>query len=227
MLDVLLSVVDSGIDYKVVMVLGLGYLILLWLVFSFWVLNDARKRYKNPLVALIFFWIVLVLNFPALIFYLIIRPEKEDENTLHLYHHDEVGGLNVPLVNFASEQGISMSLQIKLAPGVLKATSSDDLEVNVKVKEGLINKVVKSEAGSTSQIEEHSAGHLNDRVKTSSRVLFAKGKKAAGTLRSKLTEVASSAKKYSEAMDKLPEEPKASSPEDSKADEKKESQVSK
>lgn len=222
MLDVLLSVVDSGIDYKVIMVFALLYLVLLWLVFSFWVLTDARKRYKNPLIALVLFWIVLILNFPALIFYLIVRPEKEDDNALHLYHHDEVGGLNVPLVNFGTEKGLSMTLQLKLEPGVLIATSKDDLEVHVKVKEGVEYKPTELRKEAIESLKEQSVDQrLNDRMKTSSRVLFARGKKAAGTLRSKLAEVASSAKKYGEAMDKLPEEPKTSTPKDQEVKEKK------
>jgi hypothetical protein len=71
----------------------------------------------------------LVFNFPALIFYLIIRPEENWED-LGLYEIDhQHGGVNVPVINFVGTDGkVQLSLNLTVAPHLSEST---DMTVDV------------------------------------------------------------------------------------------------
>ena len=57
------------------------WLVVVWGIFSLWVLFDALKRYKNPIIPLVWFLFVLPFNILGFLGYLFIRPTftKEEE----------------------------------------------------------------------------------------------------------------------------------------------------
>ncbi len=65
--------------------LGL-WLLLVWGIFSFWVLFDALKRYKSPFIPIVWFLFVLPFNVLGFLGYLFIRPSftKEEEMYMEL-----------------------------------------------------------------------------------------------------------------------------------------------
>ena len=82
-----------------------------------------------------FFLLALILNFPTLIFYLIVRPEAEDEHVFYMHSDEEasnLGGVNVPIVNFIGEDGFKISLQLKVANP--KAEKDSNLDINLDWK---------------------------------------------------------------------------------------------
>ena len=114
-MDFLVNILETNINYSSILVIIFIYILLLWLMFSLWVGVDAKKRYKNTAIALGFSLLVLVLNIPALIFYLIIRPENDEDNVLYLHSDDNTtSGVNVPIINFKGEDGFVLSLQLKV-----------------------------------------------------------------------------------------------------------------
>ena len=126
-----MDVLNSGINFQSLLVIVIIYIIVLWLMFCVWVFLDARKRYQNTIVALIFFILVLILNFPILVFYLIIRPEKQDDNVFYIHDpegHSE-GGVNIPLVNFMGNEGLDLTLQIKVNRNINEGNK--DMKINV------------------------------------------------------------------------------------------------
>ncbi len=130
MLDFIGQILDAKDDFSKFILFLLIYLALLWLMFSLWVFVDAQKRYRKPLIAILMFFMVLILNFPMLIFYLIIRPEKEDENVMYLQTGEsEFSGVDVPVVNFTGENGVEMSLVIKFNKP--NTVTNQDMKVNV------------------------------------------------------------------------------------------------
>src|SRR5690606_32769470 len=52
-----------------------SYLIILWMVIAVWTGFDARKRYDSYLAGAFWAFILAVLNIPALIVYLTVRPD--------------------------------------------------------------------------------------------------------------------------------------------------------
>lgn len=112
---------------QTLLVIILFYLAALWLMFCLWVFIDAMKRFRSLPISIILTLLTFVFNFPALVFYLIIRPE---DPTLDGYASE--GGVNVPLMNFVGNDGeVQFSLNLKVNP---KYQPGADMDVNVNWK---------------------------------------------------------------------------------------------
>jgi hypothetical protein len=123
MVNFLLELIDfnEGIDYAVVSRIVIIYLVLLWFFVSIWVFNDAKYRFNNLLLALVLGILNLVLSFPFLLIYLLIRPSHREDWD----EYGEDGGINIPLVNFTDKEGIAISLHLKIDSKKLTDQSSD------------------------------------------------------------------------------------------------------
>jgi hypothetical protein len=146
MIDFLLKIAEAEIDYRNFLVYFLAYIGILWLMFSLWVFFDAYKRFNRIVFAVLFFFIVFVFNFPALIFYLIIRPENEDEEFVILNPHHGVhsAAFNVPIINFKNGDETVIGLEIKINKNVFNpnlnvsitdAKEASNISVNASVSE--------------------------------------------------------------------------------------------
>ncbi|MBD3362115.1 hypothetical protein GF362_00160 [Candidatus Dojkabacteria bacterium] len=121
---------NEGVDFiNILACVGL-YWLFFWFSISVWVFLDARKRYENPRIALLWAFVVFFLFFPALIFYLAVR-KSEDPLELDLY--EEAGGVNVPLVNFTGNEGMQMTLELNIQKMPVSA-QPNDMEVDVRWK---------------------------------------------------------------------------------------------
>lgn len=110
-------------DFNFILSALIIYLALLWLAFCAWVFMDAKKRYHSTLKALFISLVVFVLNFPALIFYLVVRPEDEH------YSSAEGAGVEVPVVKFVDAEGnVKLALNLEIAP---QTTPQSDMTVSV------------------------------------------------------------------------------------------------
>jgi hypothetical protein len=111
-MDLFLDFIDFNetVNYLGVVYCLIGYLLLFWLAMSAWVAKDSYKRYEGSrMAALVWFLIVLVLNFPGFMFYMIVRPEERDLNSYF------GGGVNIPIANFVNKEGdYLMGLQLKI-----------------------------------------------------------------------------------------------------------------
>ena len=187
------QILQAKDDFSKIFLFVLIYLAVLWLMFSLWVFVDAQKRYKKSWIAVLMFLLVFLLNFPLLIFYLIIRPEKEDENVMYLQTGEsEFSGVDVPVVNFTGENGVEMSLVIKFNKP--SAVTNQDMKVNVDwvSSNPEFVKVVKKEEVKESETSQESA----DEVKLS-RMQKIKGSfsGAGNAVKSKLSPVGNGMKK--------------------------------
>lgn len=156
MFDFLLEILELNIDYRSILTYSLVYLLSLWLLFAVWIYFDAKKRYKNSVLPYILFLVVFILNFPALIFYLIIRPEDEEdyvfihqpESSSNAAHSN--GGVVVPLAQFANENGDSvLTFQISIN----KEAVNPHMDVSVKVSDKLDTKAVEIDSNSINNSE--------------------------------------------------------------------------
>lgn len=120
------------------------YLLSLWLMFCLWIFMDSMRRYHNIFVAVLFTLLVFIFNFPALIFYLIIRPEDEAVAGAN------GSGVNVPLVNFVDQDGqIQMSINLKLGA---QMSMTPDMNVNVDWDGNVPTTEYSSKSMGTSQV---------------------------------------------------------------------------
>ena len=111
MVNFILELIDfnEGVDYSVVTSIVIIYLVLLWVFVSVWVFNDAKYRFNNLIVAGMLALLNLVLSFPFLLIYLLIRPSHRDD-----WDDTSDGGINIPIVNFTGKDGVVISLQLKI-----------------------------------------------------------------------------------------------------------------
>lgn len=145
------------------------YLILLWLAFCAWVYADAMKRYDNVFLSVVWFVAVLILNFPALIFYFIVRPDKEDENILVIKDggvSSTDGGINVPLVNFIGEEGVAISFQLKIN----KSAIQSDAVSNMKIDVGFDNKDLEALQSTVKEETESLSSEIQNNIEQSETI---------------------------------------------------------
>lgn len=127
MVDLIAKLISGDAITNVLILVGV-YLGLIWLLFSFWVFIDAKKRYKKIGIAIIYFFVVLIFSFPALIFYLITRPEDDGEFVLLPAEHLGNRGVNIPVVNFIGKDGkVNLSFELRINSDVV----GEDMSINV------------------------------------------------------------------------------------------------
>lgn len=130
MIDFVARIIGSGNDFPSILIGVLVYVGLLWFLFSFWVFLDAKKRYKNWKIAIIFFLVVLIFNFPSLVFYLLVRPEDEGDFVVFPADNLNNRGVNVPIVNFVGEDGkVQFSFELNISKN--NSEVPKDMTINV------------------------------------------------------------------------------------------------
>lgn len=174
------------------------YLIILWVAFSLWVFTDAKKRYKNIVVAALVALFVLVFNFPALVLYFVVRPE--DPLFMEDSSYYSVGGVDVPLVKFVGDKGeVKMSLNLHITSELHKqADMSLDLGISGERADFSIGQSKKVETQKETSVE-NSPRKLSDHVSEKDANIV---KKTKGRVSKSLKEAAKSAKKIGKKLPK-------------------------
>jgi hypothetical protein len=149
--DFISSILNSNFDFNKIGAFFLLWIGALWLVFCVWVNLDAKKRYKSKKWGLFWAAAVFVLNFPALVFYFIVRPENEENHIIYFANEGSQpnGGINVPLINFTGQDGLvqlslSLSLNKNIGENVQFDVKVNDNE-NYKVQEKEVNVEVETQ----------------------------------------------------------------------------------
>ncbi len=129
MINFILELIDfnEGIDYGTVSKIVTIYLILLWFFVSLWLYNDAKYRFNNLILAVLLGVLNFFLSFPFLLIYLLIRPSHREEWDDYI----EEGGINIPIINFTQQDGIVISLQLKVNNKKLSSGEAADYNLNV------------------------------------------------------------------------------------------------
>ena len=134
MFEFITQIVEAQLDYSGIFTAIAVYIVFMWFMFCLWVLIDARKKFGNIWVAILFMLFVLPLNIPGLILYLIVRPEHEDWTDITAIdgsgeHH--YGGVNVPIMHFTGDDGkINMTFGLSVNPKSLNQ-SDPDMKIDV------------------------------------------------------------------------------------------------
>jgi len=131
MADYILSLVkvNEEINYSTIVSLIVAYLFFMWFIICLWIFFDARKRYGSIFVSVGLFLFALVFNFPALIFYIMIRPEHtlEEEYYLNLALSGEK---QTKPIYFDGKHGFDIMLNLSVQP---KENGNDKHKMNMAV----------------------------------------------------------------------------------------------
>lgn len=126
----LLSLIEfnKGLNFETIVTCFLGYLLTLWLLIALWIARDAHKRYGRKLPALIWFVAVFILNIPAWMLYLIVRPDEWSNSSPIAMN----AGMNIPMANFVDKDNkLVMGIQLHInAENLTQAVKDMTVDVN-------------------------------------------------------------------------------------------------
>lgn len=107
---------NEGINYGFVFLLVGLYMIAFWLIVCFWAWFDSNKRYKNKAMPFLIFIFILLMGFPALIFYIIIRPEHTKEEQEYVDQAFRVNGIETEKIDIKGGDGFNILLNLEVIP---------------------------------------------------------------------------------------------------------------
>ena len=112
--------VNEGIDYSLIVTIVVAYFVFLWFVISIWVFIDAKKRYDSLIIRVLVWLFVLLFGPPALIFYILIRPEHTLEEEYYM-NMALSGDRELKPIHFDGEKGFEIALNISVQPREIDA----------------------------------------------------------------------------------------------------------
>jgi len=147
-------------DYSIIIPLIFLYLFSLWLIVSIWVYYDARKRYAKKMMAISMAMLNFILQFPFLFVYLLVRPPDLEESEEWIE-----GGVNVPIINFTGNEGVVMSLELRINPKAVADAKTPEMKIDVSFdsedeKKQLINIENKQTGTEEKTIIVHKTGFI-------------------------------------------------------------------
>lgn len=118
--DWLLSSIENlqNIDFGVFFMCIVAYIVLMWVIATFWVYFDARRRYKSIWIVILIALLVAPFNFPALILYIMLRPE---------YTRDDLANIEESIANLFISQG-----RLLTAPEPKTQEESDEVKEEIQ-----------------------------------------------------------------------------------------------
>lgn len=153
MINNLISFIESLDVGQILFAFGV-YLLFLWLLVPIWVYLDSKKKFKNDMLAVLLFLLVLPLNIPGLLFYIIIRPEDDIYEDI-----DDDHVVNIPIVNFVSDKNdLVLGFEIKLNGNIIKDDMAKDINLKVDLDHGKNVEFKQAVEAVKEEIEEDARG---------------------------------------------------------------------
>lgn len=168
-----------------------------WFLVALWTLNDAKKRYNNIYIAMFFGLFVLPFNLPGFIFYIVIRPELAEENVYYMHHEEQERAVNIPIARFEGENGFKLTINLDITKPVV--TSEGDINVKVDMKENDRIQFIQKEEVVRSDDRDDSAPAV--RKENAVTKVADKVKSAFGSLKGRVSKLATGMKSYSAKLD--------------------------
>lgn len=107
--------VNENLDYSLLVSIVVGYFFIIWFIISLWVFFDARKRHSSVMLCILYWFFVFIFGPPALIFYIMIRPEHTLEED-YLMNMALSGEKDVRPIYFDGEKGFDISINLSVQP---------------------------------------------------------------------------------------------------------------
>lgn len=122
--------VNEGIDYAFWISICVAYFFIIWFIVCIWVFSDARRRYESTITCVLFFIFTILFGPPALIFYIMIRPEHTLEED-YLINLALSGEKELKPIYFDGEHGFDISINLSVQP---KSGAQDEHKMNMSVQ---------------------------------------------------------------------------------------------
>lgn len=128
MADIFLGLLSANesVNYQIVVIGFMAYMLLLWIVVTIWVYKDAKSRFEGKFMPVLMALLNLLLFFPFLIIYLLVRPHYRDE-----FDDWHEGGVNIPIVNFTGNDGVVMSFELRVNPKRIAENNDNEMKIDI------------------------------------------------------------------------------------------------
>ncbi len=121
----------DNLRIETLIIVTFAYLLILWILVPTWVYLDSKKKFNNPYLPVLFFFLILPLNIPGLIFYIIIRPDESDDMEGSSID-DHI--LHVPIVKFLDKSNdFVMSFDLRINGKVIDKEKRSNLNMNLSI----------------------------------------------------------------------------------------------
>jgi cbb3-type cytochrome oxidase subunit 3 len=142
MIESIISLIEN-LQIELVIAVFAIYFILLLILIPVWVFIDSKKKFNNAYAPVLLFLLILPLNLPAFIFYIIIRPDEDMDGS---FGNDEYHIANIPVVNFIGEKNdLVMGIDLRIHNSLLKAGVTPDFKLSVSSNEDTVE-IIESES---------------------------------------------------------------------------------
>jgi hypothetical protein len=121
MWDFLLNLVqvNESINYSLIISVIVSYFFFIWFVVCIWIFFDARKRYESTITPALFCVFTLTFGIPALIFYIMVRPEHTLEEDYYM-NLALSGEKTLKPIYFDGDKGFDISINMAVQPKTAK-----------------------------------------------------------------------------------------------------------
>lgn len=175
MLDFFLNLIEvnESVNYALIISVIVSYFLVIWFIVSIWVFFDARKRYPLLITSTLFALFTVLFGPPALIFYIMVRPEHTLEEDYYMSFALS-GEKEARPIYFDGNRGFDISINLSLQP---KESDKDKHKMRMNVEwapwQGQSYKVTpKVTAQRVKEHEQKKGESLLQRYKRSARLLF-------------------------------------------------------
>ncbi|MBU0975926.1 MAG: hypothetical protein ABIE03_03380 [Patescibacteria group bacterium] len=107
--------VNEDVNYSFIISLFVGYFFIIWFIISLWVFFDAKKRHSSVVLCILYWFFVFVFGPPALVFYIMIRPEHTLEENYYM-NLALSGEKSVRPIYFDGNKGFDISINLSVQP---------------------------------------------------------------------------------------------------------------
>jgi len=136
---------NESVNYSLILSFIAAYIIFLWFIVSVWSFFDAKKRYQSILQPIFFTIFVLLFGPPALIFYIMIRPEHTLDEDYYV-NLALSGEKQARPIYFSGDKGFDINLNLSVQPKDISENGQHKMNVEVSwiPKNGGVKSIVTS-----------------------------------------------------------------------------------
>lgn len=117
MVDFLLNLVNvnENVDYSLIIAVIISYFLFIWFIICIWVFFDGQRRFKSIITSILFSLFSLLFGPPALIFYIMVRPEHTAEEDYYI-NLALSGEKELKPICFDGDKGFEISINLSVQP---------------------------------------------------------------------------------------------------------------
>lgn len=155
MIESIIDFIESDGALDILIFSFVVYLVFLWILIPIWVAVDAYRKWKKMYISIALFLLVLPLNLPAFLFYIIIRPDRPDDEIFDT-EMGESHIVNIPVANFVNGKDLVMGIDLRISNKLLKDNLQPDFKLSIESNDETVTLETEEVAAKVKEITDDS-----------------------------------------------------------------------